>query len=108
EEAHTLPGDRIMSVRLRRLVMIAEPARQPQVVLVIRTAPRAGENVLDLQEAEHVLLAAAAIAATVTGLLSHPVAYLLRDETAHHGNGPRSPRRSASTTASACGSQLVS
>jgi hypothetical protein len=97
-----------MSVRLRRLVMIAEPARQPEVVLVIRTAPRARDNVLDLQKPEHVLLAAATIAASVTGLLSHPVAHLLRDDTAHEASGSRSPRRTASASASACRSQFAS
>jgi hypothetical protein len=99
EQAHPLPRHRTPAVHLGARIAVAQPAGQPQVLLVVTTAARRRDNVLDVQYAEHIALRTAAVAAAVTRLGSHPGADIVRNGGAHGLSGSRKPRCTASRNA---------
>ena len=102
EKSNPASGQRIAPVSLRPLVAVAQAAGQPQIVFNIVSAARLRDDVINFELAENVALPAQAVATSVPGLLSHPLADGATNVAGSHGaSGSISPRRTASLSACA-------
>ncbi len=90
----------IESFHLGIFVVIAEPAGQPEIFLVVRAALCLGHDVFDLQPTQHESLGSQAITTTIPGLGSHtPADFLLHATPAQGCKGGRNLRRADSRSA---------
>jgi hypothetical protein len=58
EQPDTPSSERVASMCPGTFVVIAEPAGEPQVLLIVRSVARLGYVMLHLQKAQHVFLSA--------------------------------------------------
>ena len=102
EQRHQLPRDRVATLGLSGLGVIAQPAREPKIVFLVSAATGRRLEMVNLQLSQHQMLWTEAIATTLTSRLPDSVAAVVRNMCARHGcTGPRNPRRTASRRASA-------
>ena len=100
EEIDQSPASRIATLRSSCFEPVAEPAREPEVVLVVGPTSGFRNEMVDLEHAEHQMLRAQAVPTAIVGLLSDTCAHLFRNLVGAHGlSGSRSPRPTASRIA---------
>jgi hypothetical protein len=69
EERHDFPSQWIDAVGLVAFGAVAQATRQPKILLSVGSTSGAGDQMIDLQPAEHIALMALAIAAALACLL---------------------------------------
>lgn len=76
EKLYQLAGLRIEALGLIRLETVAQPAREPQICLVVGTSRRSGKDVLDLEHSHHKLLRTQTVSASISRLAPDTIAQL--------------------------------
>ncbi len=100
EQSDTPTRERVSHMCLRSFEAVTHPTREPQVFFLIGASPCLGNDVVNLQKPEDVLLRTQAIPAAISGLRTDADPNVIRHRTGAHGsNGSRSPRRTASCSA---------
>ena len=101
EQPYRLTGRGIRTMHPCAFEPIAEPAGEPEIVLLARATQGAGNDMINLQQTENIPLLALTVSAAISADGLNAGADFSGEPLAAHGvNGSRRPRRKAS--ASAC------
>jgi len=101
EQPHSTTGQRVPTVGLVALEQVTGMARQPEIFLIVRSAFRLWNDVINFKHPGHILLARQAVTAAISRLGAYSGAEVVGDCSGCHGSsGLRRPRRTASANAS--------